>query len=111
MHRDLREIVARADREAADFAGIYDAMAKFLREAGDRYHYADAIPDGSLSALPRIAMFYGCRIADPALRRRLFATFRAEFEQALATMDGKTDELLERLAKLLEAEGEALPAA
>jgi hypothetical protein len=56
-------------------------------------------------------MFYGCRIGDPALRTRLFATFRAEFEKALDSMDRRTDELLERLSGLLEAKGEALPAA
>jgi Glycosyltransferase Maf N-terminal domain/Protein of unknown function DUF115 len=111
MYGELRDILAEADAEAADFAAIFDAMMKFLREAGDRFDYADAIPDGSLSALPRIAMFYGCRIADTALRRRLFATFRAEFEKALLSMDRRTDELLERLAGLLEAKGEALPAA
>jgi hypothetical protein len=111
MYGELRDILAEADAEAADFAAIFDAMMKFLREAGGRFDYADAIPDGSLSALPRIAMFYGCRIADTALRRRLFATFRAEFEKAIESMDRRTDELLERLAGLLEAKGEALPAA
>jgi hypothetical protein len=111
MYGELRGILADADVEAADFAAIFDAMMKFLREARDRFAYADAIPDGSLSALPRIAMFYGCRIADPALRTRLFATFRAEFEKALDSMDRRTDELLERLSGLLEAKSEALPAA
>jgi hypothetical protein len=49
--------------------------------------------------------------AAPALRCRLFATFRAEFEKALERMDRRTNELLERLAGLSEAKGEALPAA
>jgi hypothetical protein len=56
-------------------------------------------------------MFYGCRIADPALRTRLFTTFRTEFEKALDGMDRRTDELLERLSGLVEAKAEALPAA
>jgi hypothetical protein len=111
MYGELRDILADADAEAADFAAIFDAMMKFLREARDRFAYADAIPDGSLSALPRIAMFYGCRIADPALRTRLFATFRTEFGKALDSMDRRTDELLERLSGLLETKREALPAA
>jgi hypothetical protein len=115
MYRELNEILDLADAEAADFAGIFDAMIKFIREARDRFDYADAIPDGSLSALPRIAMFYGCRVADPAVRRRLFAVFRTEFKKALDTMERNTDELLERLAKLLEespsrARGEAMAA-
>jgi Glycosyltransferase Maf N-terminal domain/Protein of unknown function DUF115 len=102
MYQALRDILAEADPEAADFAAVFDGMMKFLREAQGRFAYAEAIPDGSLSALPRIAMFYGCRIADLALRRRLFATFRAEFETALDAMDRETDALLERLAKLLD---------
>jgi hypothetical protein len=50
-------------------------------------------------------MFYGCRLADAALRRRLFATFRTEFEKALDAMERKADALLERLSGLLNAEG------
>jgi hypothetical protein len=95
-YRELRDMIGQTDPEAADFAGVFDAMTKFLREAGARHGHADAIPSGSLTALPRIGMFYGCRIGDAAMRRRLFATFRTE---------------LARLSKLPAATDEALPAA
>jgi hypothetical protein len=75
-------------------------MAKFLRGADAAYGYAQAIPDGSLTALPRVAMFYGCRSELP-MRRRLFATFMDEFRQALDEMEKETDALLERLLGIL----------
>ncbi len=100
MYEALRAIVAEFDPEAADFAGAFDAMARFLRGAGATYGYAHAIPDGSLTALPRVAMFYGCR-TEPALRRRLFTTFLEEFRRALDDMEAQTDSLLERLLGIL----------
>jgi hypothetical protein len=100
MYDALRAILAGFDPDAADFAGTFDAMAKFLRSAGATYGYAHAIPDGSLTALPRVAMFYGCR-AEPALRRRLFATFLEEFRRALDDMEKQTDALLGRLLGIL----------
>ncbi|HEV2548492.1 MAG TPA: 6-hydroxymethylpterin diphosphokinase MptE-like protein, partial [Stellaceae bacterium] len=96
MYEALRAILSGFDPEAADFAGAFDAMAAFLRGAGATYGYSQSIPDGSLTALPRVAMFYGGR-AEPALRRRLFATFLKEFRRALDDMEGQTDALLERL--------------
>jgi hypothetical protein len=100
MYNALRAILAGFDAEVADFAGAFDAMAKFLHGAGATHGYAQAIPDGSLTALPRVAMFYGCR-ASPALRRRLFATFLEEFRRALDDMEKQTDALLERLLGIL----------
>lgn len=100
MYDALRAILAGFDPEAADFAGAFDAMSRFLRGAGATYGYAHAIPDGSLTALPRVAMFYGCR-AEPELRRRLFATFLEEFRRALDDMEKQTDALLARLLGIL----------
>jgi len=100
MYDDLRAIAAEFDAHAADFAGVFDAIAGFLRDAGANYGYAQAIPDGSLTALPRVAMFYGCRSELP-MRRRLFATFIDEFRQALGEMEKQTDTLLERLLGIL----------
>jgi flagellin glycosyltransferase Maf-like protein/6-hydroxymethylpterin diphosphokinase MptE-like protein len=100
MYDDLRAILAGFDPDAAEFAAVFDAMARFLRDAGSTYRYAHAIPDGSLSALPRIAMFYGCRSELP-MRQRLFATFMDEFRRALDEMETQTDALLERLIGVL----------
>ena len=111
MYQDLHEILDRFDPEGADFAGVFDAMADFQRKAGPIYGNAHAIPDGSLSALPRVAMFYGCRSEEP-LRTRLFAIFRDEFHKAIDEMAGRTDQLLERLMGLtIELPGTAKPAA
>ena len=109
MYRRLREIVEGFDPAAADFAGMFDAMAEFQRSAGNAYGNVHAIPDGSLSALPRIAMFYGTRISDTGFRQRLFKTFVAEFRLTFDKMEASTDKLLERLAAL--AIGTAVPAA
>ncbi|MGO8921298.1 MAG: 6-hydroxymethylpterin diphosphokinase MptE-like protein [Stellaceae bacterium] len=103
MYADLRALLAGLDGETADFAGVYEAMRDFARTAGDTYGQVESVPDGSLHALPRIAMFYGGRAGDEALRRRLFATFRAETERALAVMERGTDELLERLSGVASA--------
>jgi flagellin glycosyltransferase Maf-like protein/6-hydroxymethylpterin diphosphokinase MptE-like protein len=107
VYDDLRAILSRFDPDMADFPGVFDAMAGFLRGAGARYGFAHAIPDGSLTALPRVAMFYGCRTELP-LRRRLFATFMAEFRRALDEMEGETDALLGRLLGMLAS---SVPAA
>ena len=98
MYADLRALVAGFDAETADFTGVYAAMHDFVRKAGAGYGQAESIPEGSLHALPRIAMFYGGRAPDEVLRRRLFVTFRAETERALTAMERGTDELLERLS-------------
>jgi hypothetical protein len=103
MYADLRALLAGFDADTADFAGVYAAMHDFLRKAGDAYGQADSIPDGSLHALPRIAMFYGGRAQDAALRRKLFETFRAETERALNAMERATDELLERVSEVASA--------
>jgi hypothetical protein len=109
MYDALRRVVDRFDADAADFAGVFEALSEFRRNAGDTYGFVQAIPDGSLSALPRIGMFYGCRVGDAALRRRLFETFMAELRKAFDRMETRTDELLARLAGLL-AEISDLPA-
>lgn len=98
MYAELQARLAGFDAEAADFAGVYEAMHDFARKAGDTYTQAQSIPDGSLHALPRLAMFYGCRTRDAALRQRLFVTFRDEMERALTRMAQETDALLEQLS-------------
>lgn len=111
MYRDLRTLLEGFDAETADFAGVYEAMHRFVEQAGDSYGQVEAIPEGSFHALARIAMFYGCRTTDEALRRRLFATFREETGRALDEMESGTDALLERLAAVAGSMPAALPAA
>ncbi len=103
MYADLRALLGRFDIETADFVGVYEAMHRFPSDAGDRYGQVQSIPDGTLNALPRIAMFYGCRMRDETVRRRLFATFRASAESAFTAMERETDALLERLSRVAAA--------
>jgi hypothetical protein len=111
LYCDLGAVLDRFPEDSDDFAGVFDAMAKFQRQAGETYRQIEAMPDGSLSALPRIATFYGSRVADAALRRRLFAVFRSEFQQALSAMARRTDELLVELAALVGKTAMATPVA
>lgn len=112
MYGDLRRVIDRFDADTADFAGVFEALSEFRHKAGDAYGFAQAIPDGTLSALPRIGMFYGCRVGDEPLRRHLFETFMAELRKAFDGMETRTDELLARLAKLMQEAPElAAPAA
>jgi hypothetical protein len=112
LYADLRDILGKFDRDAPDFVGVFDAMKDFLRRAGDTYGYAHAIPDGSLTALPRLGMFYGARIADPALKRRLFETLLGEFGRALDAMERDSEALLGRLAEqITDREASAAPVA
>jgi hypothetical protein len=102
MFIELRRILAEFDVDAADFPGVYNAVRKFLdeAEAAGSYAHVDTIVDGSLSALIRIAMFYGCR-TEGDRRHQLFSAFVDEIGKALAKMEAGTDELFARLARLL----------
>lgn len=109
LYRDLREMVDRFDRTAADFAGVFNALSDFVRNAGDSYGKMETIPDGSLHALPRIGMFYGCRTSEPGMRRRLFAQFCDELAKAFDAMERQTEALFDQLAKMVE-DRTAIPA-
>ncbi len=81
-------------RAPPDFAAAYERMGALIAGLGDRYAHANAIVDGTLKALPRIAMFYGFRVADPAARARLYRVFIDEFRAIVAEMAERTDALL-----------------
>lgn len=100
LYRDLALVLERFSEGGDDFVGVFEAMAEFQRRAGETYGRIEVMPEGSLSALPRVALFYGGRVADAALRQRLFAVFHTEFRQALAAMARRTDALLAELAAL-----------
>jgi flagellin glycosyltransferase Maf-like protein/6-hydroxymethylpterin diphosphokinase MptE-like protein len=103
LYGDLRRILAECDHEAADFAGLYATMIKFLNEAGDKYAFVDAIPEGSLTAVPRLGMFYGSRVGDGALQRAVFETLLAEFTRAVDAMERATGRLLATLTERMAA--------
>jgi hypothetical protein len=86
LFADLDKLLVELGDGETDFAGAYDRVMAFVKDANDRYGYTESIISGSLQALPRIAMFYGFRIADAAGRRKLFDVFIAEFRDILAFM-------------------------
>ena len=49
--------------------------------------------------MPRLGMFYGSRIGDKAVQRKLFDTLLGEFARALDAMERATAQLLTRLAE------------
>src|SRR4029077_11748892 len=60
MFGDLRHVLAGFSPADADFPGVYNAFRRFLDTAEAKYGHVNTIVDGSINALPRIAMFYGC---------------------------------------------------
>ncbi len=95
LFADLDALLAEAREGEADFAVAYDRVMAFMHEAKDRYGYTESIISGSLQALPRIAMFYGFRIAEAAGRRQLFDVFIAEFRDILAFMAENINKLFD----------------
>jgi hypothetical protein len=111
LYRDLAAVIDKLDPETPDFAAAFAALAAFVEEAGNRYGYTDAIPDGTLWALPRIAMFYGSRIREPTVRRTLYDTFLAKLRATCADMEHRTEELFARLVERMDQlDEQAVPA-
>lgn len=93
MFGALDTLLAELGKGDADFAVAYDRVMAFVRDAKDRYGRTESIISGSLQALPRIAMFYGFRVASSEGRRKLFDLFIAEFRAILADMAQTIDTL------------------
>jgi hypothetical protein len=94
---DIDKLVAELGEGDADFGGTYDRVMAFVKDAKDRYGYAESIISGSLQALPRIAMFYGFRVAEAEGRKTLFKLFIAEFRDILAFMAENINALFDGL--------------
>lgn len=102
FYEDLDAVLDRLAEGPADFAAAYRAVTEFRGEAGNRYGRTESIPSGALTALPRIAMFFGFRIADPAIRQELFSLFIKEFKVTSQQMREETRALFERVVALAE---------
>jgi Glycosyltransferase Maf N-terminal domain/Protein of unknown function DUF115 len=96
----LRQLVADLDAGEADFAASYEAVHKLSIELDDTYGATEAIVTGTIAALPRIAMFFGFRIADPDARRRLYERYVREFRAVIEGMEVRTRQLFEALSAL-----------
>ncbi|HLJ19215.1 MAG TPA: 6-hydroxymethylpterin diphosphokinase MptE-like protein [Stellaceae bacterium] len=99
FYRELRESLAGFKSEDADFAGVYRAIRKLLGEAHEKYREADSMCNGTLFALPRIAMFYGYRVEAGETRRAVFDTLMRETDEIVDQMEKETLALFERLAE------------
>lgn len=94
---DLDKLLVELGKGEADFAATYDRVMAFVNEAKDRYGYSELIISGSLQALPRIAMFYGFRVAGAEGRQKLFELFIAEFRDILTFMAKNINALFDGL--------------
>ena len=110
--REIAELLDGFDAEAADFAGVYEAIRDYLGSASGWEDRVDAMVSGTLIALPRIGMFYGYRVEGAALRRQVFGIYMTEMREILREMEQQTIELFERLAAGTDAAppGARLPA-
>jgi hypothetical protein len=99
---EFDDLLARLGRGEPDFAAVYRAVRDFADNAGTRYGRTESIISGTLTALPRIAMFFGFRVDDPALRKELFSLFIKEFQSTVQEMKEGVANLFARLTDLAE---------
>jgi flagellin glycosyltransferase Maf-like protein/6-hydroxymethylpterin diphosphokinase MptE-like protein len=109
LFTDLDSMLAKLGEGAPDFGGVYSAVRSFVDKAEGRYGRTEAIVSGTLVALPRIAMFFGFRVDDPAVRVELFSLFIKEFRATVERMKEGTAKLFARLIALAEPALEAAP--
>jgi hypothetical protein len=102
LFHELDGLLAKLGRGEPDFAAVYRAIRDFVDNAGSRYGRTESIISGTLTALPRIAMFFGFRVDDVALRKELFCLFVNEFRMTSQVMEDGVAKLFERLFGLAE---------
>jgi hypothetical protein len=107
LFTDLDAMLVKFGGGKPDFATVYRAVRDFIDKADNRYGQTEAIVSGTLVALPRIAMFFGFRVDDSALRAELFSLFIKEFRSTVQKMKEGTAKLFERLIGLTEPALEA----
>ena len=117
FYRAIEQALDGITPESADFAGVYQAMRRVAAEGKVEYANVDTMSSGTLNALPRLGMFYGFRMSDPAIRLEVFGAFMEGLRGILADIERRTIELFERLdvqvraATLRELRALSIPAA
>ena len=96
----LRRLATELAAGEPDFAASYEAINTLTGEFDDRFASTETIVSGTLAAVPRIALFFGCRVADPAARQKLYRRYVREFRAIIDGMEGRTRTLFETLAAL-----------
>jgi len=107
LFRAVDGVLDELAAQEPDFAVAYERVGALVDGFGDRYAQTNAIVDGALRALPRIGMFYGFRVDDPAARAGLYRVFLDAFRSIVAEMAERTEALL----RSLDARGERRDAA
>jgi len=110
MFAALDALLVELGEGKPDFGLVYDRVMSFVAQAKDRFAHTEALVSGSLSALPRIAMFYGYRVVDAAQRKRSFDLFIAEFRAIAADMARQLATLFDDLSKLTQSPARLLAA-
>jgi hypothetical protein len=94
------------DPDSADFAAVYRAMRHAIDESKADYANVDTMSSGTLNALPRLGMFYGYRMHDPAIRLEVFRSFMNGLRATLCDIERRTVELFEKLDDQVKAAAE-----
>lgn len=103
MFDDLDRLLDELAEGDRDCAKTYQAMMDFSAKAKDRYLSAEVIINGTLSAMPRLAMFFAFRVADPDERRAIHDLFIREFREISREMRKGTAALFDRVGALAAA--------
>jgi Glycosyltransferase Maf N-terminal domain/Protein of unknown function DUF115 len=102
LFADIEAMLIDLGNGVPDFAAVYHAVRGLVDRAGDRYGRTEPIISGSLTALPRIAMFFAFRVDDQVVRQDLFSLFIKEFRTTAQEMKERTAKLFEQLVSLAE---------
>jgi hypothetical protein len=97
MFDELDDLLSRLAEAEPDCGEAYRALMAFLSKAGDRYLSAEAIIGGTLSALPRVAMFFAFRVAEVEQRREVYRLFIREFREIARELRRGTRDLFHRV--------------
>jgi len=103
-------LLAELGEGEPDFGAAYARIVQFASEAEGQYSYCGSFVAGTLNALPRISMFYGFRVGDPAVRRRLFDRFIAEARAIIAGIAERLRALFVEMNECVVAAREKLAA-
>jgi hypothetical protein len=100
LGREFEAVVQELDDAEPDFGAAYRRLHGFVADLGDRCGHTESMIAGTLNALPRIAMFYGFRISDPAARARLYQRYIAELRATGQEMSDRMCREMSDLARL-----------
>ena len=101
LGREFDAVMRELDGAEPDFGVAYRRLRAFVADLGDRCGHTESIIAGTLNALPRIAMFYGFRISDPAARGRLYRRYIAEMGATGLEMTDRIGREMYDLARLV----------